>query len=85
MIFTVSAVMARRPGTHVIALAHSDAIALSRQGGKTHVDKGSIACWEVGGRVSQADAADKVDRVPGAYGKGPLATVCWSLEKRIRL
>lgn len=76
MIFTVSAVMARRPGTHVIALARSDAIASSWRGGKTHADKGSIACWEVGGRVSQADAADKVDRVPGVCGKGPLATFC---------
>lgn len=42
--------------------------------------KGGIACWEVGGRASQADDADKVDCVPGVYGKGPLAGG-WGLEK----
>lgn len=42
--------------------------------------KGGIACWEAGGRASQADAADKVDCMPGAYGKGPLAGG-WGLQK----
>ncbi|KAL1280516.1 hypothetical protein QQF64_015116 [Cirrhinus molitorella] len=69
--------MARRPqgqpSTHVIGLAALTP--LPCPGGEETLmwTKGAIACWEVGGRASQADAADKVDCVPGAYGKGPLA------------
>lgn len=84
MIFTVSAVMARRPQgqprTHVIGLAALTP--LPCPGGEETLmwTKGGIACWEVGGRASQADDADKVDCVPGVYGKGPLAGG-WGLEK----
>ncbi len=84
MIFTVSAVMARRPQgqprTHVIGLAAL--MPLPCPGGEETLmwTKGGIACWEVGRRASQTDAANKVDCVPGAYGKGPLAG-SWGLEK----
>lgn len=49
-----------QPSTHMIGLAALTS--LPCPGGEETLmwTKGGIACWEVGGRASQADAADKV-------------------------